>query len=86
MTRKQPPYFKVYEEEAKLLQSVPDELAGRLIKAACTFHLNGEVTEFDDALEQATFNTFLEKIARGHAEYIKTCEQNREKAKKRWNV
>ena len=84
IAEKRPPYFKVYEEEARIFEAIPEELAGKLIKAACKFHLYGEVTDFSDPLEQATFDNFKEKLARGQSEYALACEQNARNARKRW--
>lgn len=75
--KKIPPYFKIYEEEAKIFEKISDELAGKYLKAACKFHLTGEVVEFDDALERAIWENLQEKLTRGQAEYVLTCERNK---------
>lgn len=85
IANKRPPGFMVYEENIKLLDTVPDEQAGRIIKAVASFYVTGETPELKEPIEQATADAMIEKIIRDAAEYAKVCEQNAQKADKRWH-
>lgn len=68
-------------EWAKMFAGLPDEQAGRLIKAAFACHL-GEDVEIDDPILAAVFDMIEEVIAQNRESYEKTCERNAENGKK----
>ena len=82
--KRRPPGFYVYEEQAKILADIPDDQAGRIIKAICTTFLTDEIQSLKEPIEQAILSLFLEKLQRQQADYLRKCEQNKEKAQKRW--
>lgn len=85
MARNIPPGFMLYEESIKLLSSMPTEKAGEIIQAACGLYLDGTVTEIKDPLYKAILEGVTDKMTRDAADYAKKCEQNKEKALKRWH-
>ena len=85
MARNIPPGFMIYEESAKLLFSMPTDKAGEIIKAVCGLYVEGTVTEIKDPLYSAILEGITDKMARDAADYAKKCEQNKEKALKRWH-
>lgn len=68
-------------EWAKMFAGLPDEQAGRLIKAAFACHL-GEDVEIDDPILAAVFDMIEEVIAQNRESYEKTCERNAENGRK----
>ena len=68
-------------EWAKMFAGLPDEQAGRLIKAAFACHL-GEDVEIDDPILAAVFDMIESVILQNRESYEKTCERNAENGKK----
>lgn len=85
IANKRPPGFMIYEENIKLLDTVPDEQAGRIIKAVSSFYVSGELPTLTEPIEQAVVNTLIESVIKDAAKYAETCEKNKENALKRWH-
>lgn len=68
-------------EWAKMFAGLPDEQAGRLIKAAFACHM-GEDVEIDDPILAAVFDMIESVIIQNRESYEKTCERNAENGKK----
>ena len=75
--------FLLSDDWQELFDALPDDKAGQLIKAAFAFHTGNEVKLTDPVLK-AVFVMIRTKIEENDAAYEKTCEDNREKAVKRW--
>jgi len=80
--------FVIYDNWSTLLCGLPNEEAGKLIKAICAYKL-GELKEIDDPVIAAMFNMIKEKLDEDADSYEETCkarsESGKKGAEKRWN-
>lgn len=84
MAKKRPPGFMLYEETTKLLSSITDEQAGRIIKAVCSFYVTGEIpSDLGEPIEQAVVDGIIEGVIKDAAAYSQKCERNAENARRR---
>ena len=79
--------FVVYDNWSTLLCGLPDEEAGKLIKAICSYKL-GILESIDDPVTAAMFNMIKDKLDADAESYNETCktraENGRKGAEKRW--
>lgn len=80
--------FVVYDNWSTLLCGLPDEEAGKLIKAICSYKL-GVLESIDDPVTAAMFNMIKDKLDEDEESYNETCKRRAENGKmgadKRWN-
>ncbi len=79
-----PAWFKMFRNQKALIDSVPDEAAGKAIKAIFQYFENGEVIEMDP-LEFAVFSSIKPYVDESYEDFERTSEKNRENILKRWN-
>jgi hypothetical protein len=81
--------FVLYQNWATLISNLPNEQAGELIKAICSFQ-NEEEVEIHDQTVKAMYLMILPKLEADAIAYQKTCEQNaangKKGAAKRWGT
>lgn len=82
---KRPPGVMLYEETIKMLHTVPEEQAGRIIKGIASFYVTGEIPTLTEPLEQAVVNSLVDVIEKDAEKYAETCEKNKQNAEIRWN-
>lgn len=80
---KKPPGLMIWEEDMKLIVELPDEQAGRILKALFAFRMNDEVVILDDPLEQAFLSQVTEKAHRDEVNYKETNRQRSETMRKK---
>ncbi len=76
--------FIVYDNWSKLLASLPDEQAGKLIKALCG-HQIGEHIQIDDPLLASVYQMFADKMDEDAEKYSEKVAGLKKSAAKRWN-
>ena len=85
IANKRPPGFMFYEETIKLIHTVPEEQAGRIIKGIASFYVTGEMPTLTEPLEQAVVNSLVDVSEKDAEKYAETCEKNKQNAEIRWN-
>lgn len=78
-----PSWFKLFLHHKSLIDAVPDEVAGRALKAALRYFDTGEVVELD-SLAGAVFAALKPHIDEAFADFQATSEKNRKNIRKRW--
>ena len=78
-----PSWFKLFLHHKSLIDAVPDEVAGRALKAALRYFDTGEVVELD-SLAGAVFAALKPHIDEAFADFQATSEKNRQNIQKRW--
>ena len=80
--------FVMYDNWSTLLCGLPDEEAGKLIKAICAYKL-GMQDGISDPVTAAMFNMIKDKLDEDAESYVETCKRRAENGKKgaekRWN-
>ena len=80
-----PDGFTIYREGLKTILLLPDEKAGRVIKAATTFFLDGVEPENFDLAEQMAFAVLQEEIEKALQRFEDTCVRNQKNRTKTSN-
>ena len=78
-----PSWFKLFLHHKSLIEAVPDEVAGKAIKAALRYFDTGEVAELD-SLAGAVFAALKPDVDNAFADFQATSEKNRQNIQKRW--
>ena len=78
-----PSWFKLFLHHKSLIDAVPDEVAGRALKAALRYFDTGEVVELD-SLAGAVFAALKPDVDSAFADFQATSEKNRQNIQKRW--
>lgn len=78
-----PDWFKFSVQNDAIIGALPDEQAGRVLKAALVYFKTGEVPPLDP-VEQIVFVAVQRDIDDSKRAYEEQRERNREKARKRW--
>lgn len=78
-----PAWFKMFRNQKALIDSVPDEVAGKALKAIFQYFENGEVIELSP-LEFAVFSSVKPYVDESLEDYEKAVEAGKEGANKRW--
>lgn len=78
-----PSWFKLFLHHKSLIEAVPDEVAGKAIKAALRYFDTGEVAELD-SLAGAVFAALKPDVDSAFADFQATSEKNRQNIQKRW--
>ena len=73
---KRPSWFKLWLHHRPLLEAVPDDVAGRVIKAAMHYFATGEVIQLDQ-FEAVVFASLKADIDDAHADYRRDVENGR---------
>lgn len=80
--------FLMYDNWSTLFCGLPDEEAGKLIKAICAYKL-GMSEGIEDPVTAAMFNMIKDKLDKDAESYAETCKRRAENGKKgaemRWN-
>ena len=74
--------FILYLDNAKQVNMLTDEQAGKFIKAVYKFAETGEETEFDDIALNIVYSFIADNIKRDTAKYQETCMRRSENGKK----
>ena len=67
----------MYDNWSRLLCGMPDEQAGKLIKAICSYKI-GEYEATNDPVIDAVFNMIREKLDEDSAHYESVCQKRAE--------
>lgn len=78
-----PVWFKLFLHHKALIDAVPDEVAGKALKAALRYFDTGEAVELD-SLAGAVFAALKPHIDEAFEDFQETSEKNRRNAKVRW--
>ena len=78
-----PAWFKLFRHQKALIDSVPDESAGKAIKAVFQYFENGEVPPLSP-LEFAVFSSIKPYVDESFEDFAETSRKNRENVQKRW--
>ena len=76
-------WFKIFLHQQALIDAVPDECAGKAIKAAMSYFRTGQEPDLAP-LEKAVFSSFKQYIDESVQDYIKFSEAGQKGNNKRW--
>ena len=76
--------FIFYGNWAAMIEKLPDEVAGQLVKVMCGYAIRGEVVEVEPTVS-AIFESIRPMLDRDHEKYIKKVERINELNAKRQN-
>ena len=79
-----PSWFKMFGNHKALIDSVPDEVAGRAIKAVFQYFDTSEVMEMEP-LAFAVFASIKPFVDESFADFQKIREKNAKNIRKRWD-
>ena len=80
---KKPSWFKLFLHHKSLIDAVPDEVAGKALKAALRYFDTGEVTELDP-LAGAVFAALKPHIDEAFEDFRRSVDTGRAGGQKRW--
>lgn len=78
-----PSWFKLFLHHKSLIEAVPDEVAGKALKAALRYFDTGVVADLD-SLAGAVFAALKPNIDEAFEDFETTSEKNRKNIQKRW--
>ena len=81
---KRPSWFKMFLHQGPLIMAVPDDAAGKALKAAFQYFDDGKEPELDP-LPMAVYAAIKPYIDEAFGDYKKTQERNKSNIAKRWN-
>lgn len=73
---KRPSWFKLWLHHRPLIDAVPDDVAGRAVKAALNYFATGEVTQLGQ-LETVVFASIKADIDDAHTDYLRDVENGK---------
>jgi hypothetical protein len=73
---RQPSWFKLWLHHRPLFDALPDDVAGRVIKAALHYFSTGEVVPMG-SLEMVAFSSIKADVDEAHADYLRDVENGR---------
>ena len=73
---KRPSWFKLWLHHRPLIDAVPDDVAGRAVKAALNYFATGEVVQLGQ-LETVVFASIKSDIDDAHADYLRDVENGK---------
>lgn len=76
--------FMLYADQKELFESLPDEIAGKLIKHIFKY-VNDENPSEDDLLIKIAFTSIKTQLKRDLKKYKAKCLKNKDNINKRWN-
>ena len=79
-----PSWFKLFLHHKSLIEAVPDEVAGRALKAALRYFDTGEVVELD-SLAGAVFAALKPHIDEAFEDFRRSVDTGRAGGQKRWS-
>ena len=79
-----PAWFKLFRHQKALIDSVPDESAGKAIKAVFQYFENGEVPPLSP-LEFAVFSSIKPYVDESFEDFAETSRKSKENIQKRWS-
>ena len=79
-----PSWFKLFLHHKSLIDAVPDEVAGRALKAALRYFDTGEVVELD-SLAGAVFAALKPHIDEAFEDFRRSVDTGRAGGQKRWS-
>lgn len=79
-----PSWFKLFLHHKSLIEAVPDEVAGKAIKAALRYFDTGEVAELD-SLAGAVFAALKPHIDEAFDDFRRSVDTGRAGGQKRWS-
>lgn len=79
-----PSWFKMFRNQKALIDSVPDETAGKALKAIFQYFEYGEVMEMTP-LEFAVFSSVKPYVDESFEDFESASKKNRENVMKRWD-
>lgn len=75
--------FLMYDNYGAMFQMLPDEMAGKLIKAIFAYRENGALMVEDPALK-AVMAMVVDRMQEDEESYAETCERRRKAVENRW--
>jgi len=76
--------FILHKDSLCVLDKMPDDVAGKFIKAIYQYQLTGELPQMDFAVEMAV-TPFINQFIRDNGEYERISKERSEAAKLRWS-
>lgn len=73
---KRPSWFKLWLHHKPLIDAVPDDVAGRAVKAALNYFATGEVTQLGQ-LEMAVFSAIKSDVDEAYSDYKRDVENGK---------
>ena len=73
-----PDGFVLYAHSLRVLQVLPDEAAGKAIKAACAYFLSGQEMPEDSSMEYLAYSVLRLDVDAALDRFRETCDRNRE--------
>lgn len=73
-----PDGFVLYAHSLKVLQVIPDEAAGRAIKAVCSYFSDGQEMPEDPSMEYLAYSVLKLDVDAALDRFKETCDRNRE--------
>ena len=73
---KRPSWFKLWLHHRPLIDAVPDDVAGRVVKAALNYFATGDVVQLGQ-LETVVFASIKSDIDDAHADYLRDVENGK---------
>lgn len=80
---KRPAWFKMFLNQKALIDSVPDETAGKALKAIFQYFESGEVLDMNP-LEFAVFSSVKPYVDESFKDFEEASKKNRANVMKRW--
>lgn len=78
-----PAWFKMFRNQKALIDSVPDETAGKALKAIFQYFEHGEVIDMTP-LEFAVFSSVKPYVDESFDDFAEASKKNRANVMKRW--
>ena len=78
-----PSWFKLFLHHKSLIEAVPDEVAGKAIKAALRYFDTGEVIDLD-SLAGAVFAALKPHVDEAFEDFLRSVDTGRAGGQKRW--
>lgn len=73
-----PDGFILFAQSMRAIEVLPDEAAGRAIKAACAYFISGKEMEETQSMEFLAYSVLKMDVDAALARFRETCDRNRE--------
>lgn len=80
---RRPAWFKMYRHQGAMIDSVPDEVLGKVVKDVFRYFETGEIPE-QSYLERVVFSAMKMGVDESNEDFLAHREKNAQNAKRRW--
>ncbi len=80
---RRPAWFKMYRHQGAMIDSVPDEVLGKVVKDVFRYFETGEIPE-QSYLERVVFSAMKMGVDESNGDFLAHREKNAQNAKRRW--